>query len=120
MFRSSITAFAILMILLSLGCANNDPIKTPRGIQSEFKTSTAANNLKLFSLKVAQAHGRPPHRQQQDDKQLKLLEKWMDQELQQQLSINNYCETGFTEIERSIGNGFSIIRGECNALNNTQ
>lgn len=111
--RVCISLTFICTILLS-ACANNRPVQKPKGVGTEFTTRISDSGLKVFRLsattkqQLQSSAGSPT-----SDRH---LSKWLEQELIRQLLSSNFCETGHTEIERSIGTGFALIRGECNEL----
>ena len=103
------------LLALITACANNAPPTQPKGIQSQFTTRISDSGLKVFEFK---ASSQLNHRSK-SSKPTERLEAWLNHELTQQLINSQFCETGHTEIERSIGQGFAVIRGECNELAKT-
>ncbi len=103
--------FLLLALILS-SCSNNTIIAKPKGADSKFDTNVSNTGLKTFSLRVTQTLNRPL--QNKPASQTKTLTRWMLQEIDQQLIKSQFCDNDYTEIERSIGQGFAIIRGECN------
>lgn len=108
----------VTFIVLVAACAGNGKVVgKPQGLNSQFDTSISESGFKTFSLKATIS--RPLSVRTKTDAQAKeqrQLTQWLEQELNQKLASSGFCKDGHTEIERSIGLGFAIIRGECNDL----
>ena len=121
-----------LLLFSLLGCSSNDKKDDNKYY---FNTHITQNNVKEFSISKEfkernkqksssrqgrRGGGRGERSQNSDrtgtDKNSKFYIQ-LEVALEKELTISNYCTSGYTEIERHSNQGFYSIRGQCNELN---